>query len=101
MPLERKAEAVVVVARQHMNMEVEHGLESDGAVGLQPADPRNPNAQSINDPEVSRLVGTFFRTQPRADNTRTKDRAGPAIGRETERRRCDSSARRRCCQRAA
>ncbi len=54
----------------------------DGAVGLRPSDQSNINAESINDAELRTRTQAFFRSQPPADNTRTRSLAQAAVRRE-------------------
>jgi pimeloyl-ACP methyl ester carboxylesterase len=50
----------------------------DGAVQVHPLPPKPPEA-SINSPEVGKLAGAFFASQPKADNSKVTKAAGPHV----------------------
>ena len=57
---------------------ISHLAVVDGAVQVHPLPPKPPEA-SINSPEVGKLAGAFFATQPKVDNSKVKAGAGQHV----------------------
>ena len=57
---------------------ISHLAIVDGAVQVHPLPPKPPEA-SINSPEVGKLAGAFFATQPRVDNSKVTQGASQHI----------------------
>lgn len=55
---------------------ISHLAIVDGAVQIHPLPPKPPEA-SINSPEVGKLAGAFFATQPKVDNSKVTQAANP------------------------
>ena len=57
---------------------ISHLAIVDGAVQVHPLPPKPPEA-SINSPEVGKLAGAFFATQPKVDNSKVTQGAGKHV----------------------